>query len=173
MCDAGMDVRLRKRARKAERYKWLKAHGICVKCGSEKAFNGRVCCVDCLYKMQMRAIQYAESSPDAEERRKRHNARQAEWMREQRAQRKAAGMCIRCGKREALDGRVRCERCTYLERARGREAYRRKHQDDPPKPKTERRTTQCKPPVPKANHPWRLDNRRVFRRIKKETGHED
>lgn len=103
MCDGEMDARAKKRAREAERYQWLKTHGYCVKCGSEKAFGGRVCCADCLYKMQMRAIQYAESSPDAEERRKRHNARQAEWARQRRARRKAAGICVCCGKREALE----------------------------------------------------------------------
>lgn len=160
MCDGEMDARAKKRAREAERYQWLKTHGYCVKYGSEKAFGGRVCCADCLYKMQMRAIQYAESSPDAEERRKRHNARQAEWARQRRARRKAAGICVCCGKREALDGRTRCERCTYLERARGREAYRRKHANDPVQPK--RSAPQPKPHPVSADHPWRLDNRRAF-----------
>lgn len=170
MCDTEMDARARKRAREAERYQWLKARGFCVKCGREKSFGGRVYCVNCLYKMQMRAIQYTESS----EGRKQHNARQAEWMREQRARRKAAGICIRCGKREALEGRTRCKRCTCLERARGREAYRRKHADDPVQAK--RSVPQTKPHPVSADHPWRMDNKRVFHRFQKsekEAGHEE
>lgn len=38
-----------------ERYYFLKAHGICTKCGCTDAVSNRTLCADCLYKRNERA----------------------------------------------------------------------------------------------------------------------
>ena len=44
-----MDKREYMRQYKKERYEYLKRLGICVECGSEDAWNGRVKCIQCLH----------------------------------------------------------------------------------------------------------------------------
>ena len=87
------------RARKQrERYNGYKAVGICVHCGCEWVEPGHVRCKACAEKNA--AIQLA-SDPNGEKRRSRQAAL--------RAQRRAEGLCIDCGK--PTDGHVRCATC--------------------------------------------------------------
>lgn len=37
-------------------YQFFKSHGICPNCGKEKAAPGRVCCLNCLDKQNIRRL---------------------------------------------------------------------------------------------------------------------
>lgn len=79
---------------------WRREHGICYKCGRAPAKNGGMCetCSEkCrLYQRQLRA-EYREII----------NAKVAA----RRNERKAAGLCARCGKRPTRPGYVMCQQC--------------------------------------------------------------
>ena len=92
-----------RRAYAAERYQWLKAHGICVSCGSENARPNRVLCDVCAEKAKAGVM--ARYRSDAEYRAKaRQNAKA------NRAKKIAEGRCSNCG-RPASDGKKMCMEC--------------------------------------------------------------
>ena len=81
--------------RKQHRQEWAAA-GLCSNCGKRPALPGRKVCAECRDKR--RAINAkAYRSRAAEQRKTYHN-------------RKAAGLCVRCGK-PAGNGQTMCEDC--------------------------------------------------------------
>lgn len=145
-----------------ERRQRLKGQGLCLMCGKAEAFYGHKYCADCLYKTQMRNIQYRYGDGPEADWYKEWRVKHAECHRTRYAQRKAAGICTRCGKREAWEGHTRCKRCAYLDRASANKLYRQKHLDDTTEPKAERKPIAPKPRPQAADHPWRRDNRAIF-----------
>lgn len=99
-----------KRQQEKERYQWYKAHGICVTCGRNEAFNGRVRCPECLEMMTLYRIK-RDSDPVAKAK-DRANAR--ECVKRLYHQRVSQGLCPQCGK-PATHG-VRCARHARINR---------------------------------------------------------
>jgi len=82
-----------------ERYYWYKAAGICPRC-LKYSVPGMVYCADCYEKNRRHAT---EKDPD--------HAKKNAYAKERRAKLKAEGLCVDCGKRKAMDGRIRCAKC--------------------------------------------------------------
>ena len=80
-------------------YGFYKAAGICVKCGQNWSEPGHVACANCARK---EAARQRRADPDGAKRRERN--------RRLRDARRAAGLCVQCG-RPAEAGRARCARC--------------------------------------------------------------
>lgn len=89
----------------SETYELYKANGICVRCRQRSALPDRVLCKECAQERR----QYDKTH------REQYNAA----LRHRREARKAAGLCIFCG-RPAKDGHTRCSDCLYLHRVKQR-----------------------------------------------------
>lgn len=89
-------------------YQFFKSHGICPNCGKEKAAPGRVCCLNCLDKQNIRRLVRWDSMTEEQKEQVRSRVRQSG--KALYKQRKAAGLCVRCGK-PAQKGYVRCYEC--------------------------------------------------------------
>lgn len=99
--------REQKRIYAKENRAFWRAHGICVKCGKEKAFATYRVCPSCLEKENERKRRYVRS----EEQRLRDNERQ----RKKRIERKEAGLCVDCC-RKAVPGTIYCVECRLKHR---------------------------------------------------------
>lgn len=86
-----------------KRYEYLKSRGICVACGKNRAFQNRVRCSDCLYKVNESSLKYRRRN--IEEVLKKDRERKKQRNRERRER----GMCS-CG-REAIKGKTYCVEC--------------------------------------------------------------
>ena len=86
-----------------ERYQWYKSHGICVRCGKEKADKGRTRCLQCRFIDIDNARKWQAAN---KERITEYNKKA---QRERRESLKAQGLCQICAK--PSDGRVICRRC--------------------------------------------------------------
>lgn len=127
---------------RAERKEW----GLCVECGKKPPFEGRVRCEDCLCRDLLAHHNTKDSDTVKANRKKR------------REERKAAGLCITCGK-PAYKEYVRCYEC-HIRNRRGCNEYRRQHNTGRIKPWNT-------PPPPRkqsANHPWNQMNKLIKRR---------
>ena len=83
-----------------ESYHWYKAHGICNYCKQAYAEPGRVYCARCYRQMRVRQ----EINDPGRKKRSAYNI-------ERRARLKAAGLCVDCGRVDAMPGFVRCPKC--------------------------------------------------------------
>ena len=83
-----------------ENWNMYKSAGICPYCKTRYAEPGLVHCAQCL---RLRRELHARSDPG--------NVHQRELCRERRARLKEAGICVRCGKNPAREGRTRCQAC--------------------------------------------------------------
>lgn len=83
---------------------WYREHGICPYCRKEKLFGDEKQCISCRLKYHYR------KKPTEEQRAKR-NERFREQERERYAERSAQGICTRCGKLKAVEGRKKCGIC--------------------------------------------------------------
>ena len=114
----------RARAYCREMYWWYRDHGICVYCKKAYAEPARSRCRFCARKQNARA---ARKDPGHVA----HNATMKAW----RAQKRAEGMCSRCGQRKATEGYKSCASCReyqkeyYLAR-RVRERIRRENEKE-------------------------------------------
>lgn len=81
-------------------YESRKMRGLCVRCGSGWVQAGRSLCPKCLELSKQENKRY---DPDGQKRRDRV------------AKRRAAGLCIDCGK-PAVEGRIRCAKCAAARR---------------------------------------------------------
>lgn len=89
-------------------YRFYKSHGICPHCGKEKAAPGRVCCLNCLDKQSVRRMARWDSMTEEQKEQVRSRVRQSN--KTNYYQRKAMGLCVRCGK-PAEKGHVHCYEC--------------------------------------------------------------
>lgn len=98
----------RENAKQRERY--LHSLKRCMHCGSQDAYTlaGRRYCAECSEK-------FRESNRILYQRNKELRSKQ--WS-ERYNQRKAAGICVKCGKHSAAPGRTRCAACLAKDRQR-------------------------------------------------------
>ena len=112
--------RFRKRA--AERV----AQGLCPRCGKRPAEPDRALCAGCAGKRN-RAGRARDARLRAEGKPRRDSIRAREYERErtrrEREERRARGLCIRCGERPAAAGRASCEPCLEKRREADRAKY--------------------------------------------------
>lgn len=127
-----------------ERKQW----GVCIECGKRPPFAGRVRCEECL----CRDLLAHPSTLSAEKQRKQTESRKAK-----RAERRAAGLCINCGKPVYKD-HTRCYE-HYLKNKRASDKYRWEHRTGRVKP------WNTPPPPRKQNteHPWNQMNKLIKR----------
>lgn len=88
-----------------ELYLFYKSHGICVKCGQNKALKDHTLCGECTYKNNELAVKRYRKQ--TEEQKEVHN----KYLRELRRKRIENGICIQCGSRKALQGLQLCMEC--------------------------------------------------------------
>lgn len=102
-------------------YDYYKSIGICPHCRQMKPAEGKVYCPNCLdeqalMQMKLRATLSAEQRADIYKRQNDHN-------RERYARLKAEGICPKCGKRKAKQGRVMCAYCGRKDAVRHNDRY--------------------------------------------------
>ena len=88
-----------------DEYLWYKERGFCTACRKNKAAIGRVRCADCIEKSKKQKFAYYRA----------HKQQIAEYHEEYSKrvyeERKADGVCARCGKREPEPGKYSCTEC--------------------------------------------------------------
>ena len=89
--------------RMSEQYMWYKSHGICPRCGQASAAKGKTYCLNCLDKQAVSTMLYRATHDTKEKNRVQC------YNRYNRA--KQEGMCVRCFKRKAREGKVSCQIC--------------------------------------------------------------
>ena len=89
-------------------YAFYKSHGICPVCRTAALAPGRAACEDCLEAERIRNARRRAAL--TEEQHAAYTARQRQNTAKMRARRKAAGLCLDCGK-PAEPGRVLCLEC--------------------------------------------------------------
>ena len=84
---------------------FCRKNGICTVCHKEKVFGEERICPECLVKNEMWRKPLSEEQKDRYEKsfRKQQNSLYQE--------RKASGICTRCGKRKAMPGKAKCGIC--------------------------------------------------------------
>nr|DAP79798.1 MAG TPA: NinG protein [Caudoviricetes sp.] len=105
-------------------YKFYKARGICPYCKKGKPAPGKSLCEECAEKQR---TYFANLPP---ERAEQFRARKRENSKQKYSQRKAAGLCVDCGKPVYKDG-VRCYEHYLRNRRLGRERTERKKLEKP------------------------------------------
>lgn len=104
-----MSDRNPKYARQYERYDWLKQHGICVNCGQDYACVGSALCPECSERKYEKNREYHSTHPEE------HKKRCREYNKRIYAERRAKGLCTKCG-RKAIDGQTLCLECSVKRR---------------------------------------------------------
>lgn len=102
---------------------WYFQHGICVACGQADAAPHRKLCWECLYKSNERKCKYRANM--TEEQKQSERKKDAERIKKRYAERKAAGKCVRCGKKPAEPGKVMCTMCRKKDAKRQMEKNRK------------------------------------------------
>ena len=132
----GKPVRDPEARRRADRERGRRQHaerraaGLCVKCGRAPALPERSQCEPCAARrLAADRARHARARAEGRPRRDPESARRGERERgrQRRAERRAAGVCIRCGNVPPQEGRSMCEPCRDDRRAakRARRAARR------------------------------------------------
>lgn len=101
--------------RQKEDYLFAKKNGICVNCKTECAEPGKTLCIECAEKIYAKNRNYMKSLSD--EKKKMIYARNAERNRAIYTERKRKKLCVKCGKRCAIQGKTTCLEC-YVKRKR-------------------------------------------------------
>ena len=120
----------RQRAADRERFRKRTAErreaGLCPRCGERPPEPGRALCAGCAEKRN-RAGRARDARLRAEAKPRRDPARAREYERErtrrEREERRARGICIRCGQRPAAPDRASCEPCLEKRREADRAKY--------------------------------------------------
>lgn len=102
-----------------ERYAWYKEHGICVRCGQEKADKGHTRCLQCRFIDIDNQISYKERHKET------YAEYQKQYQRNLRAYRKEHGLCQQCGK-PTNNGHVFCTEHLATRRVRQQNRQREK-----------------------------------------------
>lgn len=101
-------------------YYWYKEHGICTRCHAEDAIKGQSLCPECRDKCNAKAKEtYTERKARTRERDKQNS--KALY-----AERKASGICVRCGKRSPQEGKLSCTQCLIKQAKYKENSFRRK-----------------------------------------------
>ena len=90
-----------------------KEKGLCIKCGKNDAFRGKTTCLQCLMDERERFGDFRE----------KHKEQLRSYARERARKLRSQGICVTCGKRSAVEGRPRCERCQIRQRRSQRRRY--------------------------------------------------
>lgn len=103
-------------------YQFFKEIGLCVRC-HKKIMGTETLCPEC------RAIQATKTERYINKNRELHNEKQRIYRKERYTKLKEQGICVRCGKRNAIQGRVMCEWCLaktlqYQKQKRGEKVSR-------------------------------------------------
>lgn len=101
------------RIRSAETRRFQKEHHICTRCGKRKAEAERTYCVECTIK-RMEEDNNRIRKPLTASRKERAK----ELRRKKYAERKASGICTRCGKHQPVKGKTRCIDCILFDKKR-------------------------------------------------------
>jgi NMD protein affecting ribosome stability and mRNA decay len=96
----------------ARLYAFYKSLGICVKCGQDDAMINAVLCPTCAEKRAQHDKRRRERNLEA------YRAQKAAAERIRRAKRKAAGVCMVCGRYPADTGMVICQYCRAKRKAK-------------------------------------------------------
>lgn len=104
-----------------ERREHYLSHGICPHCGRNDLQAGYKRCLEC----RMKDNEAHRNKPITEERKAYQREYQREYNKKLREKRKAAGICVRCGKRSTDSGHTNCVYCRAQKAARQREYNRR------------------------------------------------
>lgn len=102
-----------------ERREWYKAHGICYRCGQKDAQRGYLMCVECRTAQNERRRGKEQTAEQL--------AAQRERLHRLREERKAKGLCPKCGKHKPEDGYITCRCCRAKDAAAGRRNWAKKH----------------------------------------------
>ena len=89
------------------RYDWYKSHGICPRCGQAKAAKGRTFCLNCLDSGAVETLKTKMRYPD------NYKERNKTWCHDRYYKAKEQGICVRCFKNKAREGKTTCEKCYY------------------------------------------------------------
>lgn len=104
-------------------YHWYKEHGLCPHCANERVAKGKAACLNCLSINAETAQKRRDSfTPEQKQRADKLSKDSHKKLYDER---KAAGICVKCGKRKARQGRVRCAICLNRENIAA-EKHRRK-----------------------------------------------
>lgn len=99
--------REKQRKQTAEKRAALRKLGICTECGSRRVYGDEKICPECA------ARKYASNLKQKRDPEKEH-----QYHKERQKKLKEKGICVKCGKRKAEDGKTRCGICNALERQR-------------------------------------------------------
>lgn len=100
-----------------ERREWYFSHGICPHCGRNDLQKGYKLCLEC----RMKDNERHKGKPISDDVRQYR----AEYNRRIRAERKAEGICVRCGKRKTDNKHTNCAICRAAKAAKQREYNQR------------------------------------------------
>lgn len=104
----------------SDMYAWYKSHGICTYCRQADAVRGKVLCPDCAeLRHEQHRIYYQQHETEI-------RAKHKTWSKIRYEQRKAAGVCVRCGKRPPQSGKFSCTRCIAKQARYKADAFQRK-----------------------------------------------
>lgn len=175
--------------RNKERREFYKAKGICYQCGKEKAAKGRSRCLNCL---DLNSVYYYKWKDSINKEKKAELLEKAaKSKKKQYDERKAAGICVSCGKRRAEENRLRCGIC-LKDQCRRQEKIRRQNENiiprelfgvdgrcvccgRPVRGEGEKCCQKCYEKITKAGikgranidykaHRWRADNKIIFKK---------
>jgi hypothetical protein len=85
------------------RYDWYKSHGICPRCGQADAVKDKVYCLNCLDKEAVSTMMYRVTHDTKEKNRM--------FCKTRYYMAKENGICVRCFKRKARQGKAICQIC--------------------------------------------------------------
>lgn len=111
------------RLKGAESRQYYRLHGICPYCRKEIIFNTEKMCPECRVKISIRTVARKERLTEEQNNLERKKAYAN--MNRLRTKRKAVGICVSCGKRNAMENRVYCSLCLAKHREYNREHYRK------------------------------------------------
>lgn len=84
---------------------WLNEHGICRDCGQRDVEPGTQLCFECAERKYKKNREYYKKNEEKIKQQVRERSRR------KYAERKAAGICVKCGKRNSVQGKTICIDC--------------------------------------------------------------
>ncbi len=102
--------------------KFALEHHLCTCCFKEKTYGNEHTCLSCRIKANERKQKRKEllSEEEYNKIKQRYYSQSKNWKKKVTAERKEKGICVDCGKRKAVNGRLRCGICLEKDRERHR-----------------------------------------------------